>query len=180
MRRTPAFVIYLLVALGILVADLWTKQAVFELMDAAVVDGPGDRPTAVGNEIHLSHGWLSFEPAANTGAFAGTFGDHAWFLVTVSILAVLITAGIVLWPARSAPTLVVSLGLLAGGAVGNLYDRFEHAAVRDFLKVYHWGYTWPNFNLADSSICVGVVLIFIHLWRDSRRQKRAALALNPG
>ena len=183
MSRNPAFVIYLLVALGIMAADLWTKQAVFELMDAAIVERPGDRPTAVGNEIPLIDGWLSFEPAANTGAFAGAFGDHAWFLVTVSILAVLITAGIVLWTARSAPTLVVSLGLLAGGAGGNLYDRFEHAAVRDFVKVYHWDYTWPNFNLADSAICTGVGLLFLReflLWRKSRREPDAKGETVPG
>ena len=173
MSRIPAAVTYLLVALVILAADLWTKQVVFELMDASIVSGHDGRPSARGNEISLIDGWMSFEPAANTGAFAGSFGDHPWFLVTVSVLAVAITAGIVLWPSRSPPTLVVSLGLLAGGAVGNLHDRFEHSAVRDFLKIYHWGHTWPNFNLADSAICTGVGLLFLReflLWRRDRTQ----------
>ncbi len=55
----------------------------------------------------------------------------------------------------------VALGLIAGGAVGNLIDRLMHGAVVDFLDVYWKSYHWPAFNIADSCICVGVVLFFL-------------------
>lgn len=55
----------------------------------------------------------------------------------------------------------VSLGLIAGGAAGNLIDRFRLGAVVDFLDFFIGSYHWPAFNVADSGICVGVVLFFI-------------------
>ncbi len=56
------------------------------------------------------------------------------------------------------------LGLIAGGAIGNLIDRIIHGAVVDFLDVYYKGYHWPAFNVADSAICVGVVMfLFLNL-----------------
>ncbi len=53
-----------------------------------------------------------------------------------------------------------ALGLVLGGAVGNVVDRFRYGAVVDFLDVYMDVHHWPAFNVADSAICVGVVLIF--------------------
>lgn len=55
----------------------------------------------------------------------------------------------------------IALGLIAGGAIGNLIDRIAHGAVIDFLDVYWKGYHWPAFNIADSCICVGVFLFFL-------------------
>ena len=58
----------------------------------------------------------------------------------------------------------LSLGLILGGAVGNLIDRVRHGEVVDFLHFRLWGgYTWPDFNLADSFIVVGVILLVIEL-----------------
>ncbi len=55
----------------------------------------------------------------------------------------------------------LSLGMIAGGAVGNLIDRVNHGAVIDFLDFYYGSYHWPAFNVADSCICVGVGLFLI-------------------
>lgn len=55
----------------------------------------------------------------------------------------------------------VSLGLIAGGAIGNLIDRVRLGAVVDFLDFYFGSYHWPAFNVADSCICVGVGIFFI-------------------
>lgn len=55
----------------------------------------------------------------------------------------------------------LALGLIAGGAIGNLIDRVTRGAVVDFLDVYWKGYHWPAFNIADSCICVGVFLFFL-------------------
>ena len=59
----------------------------------------------------------------------------------------------------------LALGLILGGAVGNLLDRLVYGAVVDFLRLQLWaGYTWPDFNVADSSIVVGVALLVIELF----------------
>jgi signal peptidase II len=65
------------------------------------------------------------------------------------------------WPAQFA------LGLVFGGAIGNLIDRARFGAVVDFLDFYWRGYHWPAFNVADSSISVGVALLALHLLRSS-------------
>lgn len=65
-----------------------------------------------------------------------------------------------LWTATSRLQ-AAALGLILGGAVGNLVDRFRHGAVVDFLDVYLQEWHWPAFNVADSAICVGVVLLIV-------------------
>jgi len=59
----------------------------------------------------------------------------------------------------------LALGLILGGAVGNLLDRLIYGAVVDFLRLQLWGgYSWPDFNVADSSIVIGVALLVIELF----------------
>jgi signal peptidase II len=62
-----------------------------------------------------------------------------------------------LWRAESRLA-TVSLGLIIGGAIGNVIDRLHYGAVMDFLDFYIGGYHWPAFNVADSAITVGAVL----------------------
>jgi signal peptidase II len=76
--------------------------------------------------------------------------------------------------------LTISLGMILGGTIGNMYDRVftkEHA-VRDFLKFYYRGAdgfekVWPLFNLADSLICVGVFLLTVEMLFFDEKKKRA-------
>ncbi len=77
--------------------------------------------------------------------------------VLFSLAAVIIVAGLIYWLRRvSRPLLGVAIGLIVGGAIGNVIDRIRHGAVVDFLD-FHIGYWhWPAFNLADSAICLGV------------------------
>ena len=58
-------------------------------------------------------------------------------------------------------TAVVALGLVVGGAVGNAVDRIVYGAVADFFDVHVAGYSWPAFNIADSAITVGVILLVL-------------------
>ena len=55
----------------------------------------------------------------------------------------------------------ISLGLIVGGAIGNVIDRMRYGAVADFLDFHAFGYHWPAFNVADCAIVVGVALILI-------------------
>ena len=69
--------------------------------------------------------------------------------------------------------MVLALGLLGGGALGNFYDRYFIGCVRDFLKVFRGEWVWPNFNLADSAICIGVGMIFLREifgWGAAKRE----------
>ena len=111
-------------------------------------------------------GFLRLRYTENTGAAFGLF--QGW-TGALSIVAVAIIAAIVLSASKMAgnnPALLVALGLVLGGALGNLADRVTLGYVRDFIDVYgpriEWQgatYTWPVFNMADSSITIGVLLI---------------------
>jgi signal peptidase II len=67
------------------------------------------------------------------------------------------------------PTSAISLGLIAGGIVGNVVDRIRLGHVVDFLLFYIRQYQWPAFNVADSAICCGVALYVIVSWRTERQ-----------
>ncbi|HIU17246.1 MAG TPA: signal peptidase II [Candidatus Avidesulfovibrio excrementigallinarum] len=68
------------------------------------------------------------------------------------------------WP-RYSPALYTGLGLVLGGALGNLIDRIRFRAVVDFLDFYIGDWHWPAFNVADIAICVGAMLACLLLWR---------------
>jgi signal peptidase II len=109
----------------------------------------------------------------NTGIafsmFADNQGEHGKWLLIVFSLAVLGLVGNLLWTACKPEsqehwTLRAALGLVMGGAMGNLYDRIIFGSVTDFLDFF-WGHShFPIFNLADSAITVGAGLLLINLW----------------
>jgi signal peptidase II len=109
----------------------------------------------------------------NTGAafslLAGAGGWQRWFF---TVVAIAISAAIVYTLSRNAgnPTLCVSLSLVLGGALGNLYDRLTLGHVVDFVQLHAAGYYWPAFNVADSAITVGVAIL---VW-DGLRSRSAA------
>ncbi|HWT97818.1 MAG TPA: signal peptidase II [Terriglobales bacterium] len=82
-----------------------------------------------------------------------------WIL---SGVAIAISLGLAVWLTRvSQLVTAIGIGLVIGGALGNVIDRIRFGAVFDFLDFYVGTYHWPAFNVADSCICVGVVLL---LW----------------
>ena len=96
----------------------------------------------------------------NRGVSFGIFGGGAvppWALV---LLAAAIVVMLLAWLKRAENRWVaISIGLVIGGAIGNVIDRLVYGAVLDFLDVHAAGYHWPAFNLADSAITVGIVLL---------------------
>lgn len=162
MNRYLAIILYLAIGGVILGADLWSKDWVFRYLQVNIHKGDDGLPRW--DQTHpkvLWPGKLDLEAAVNLGAFNGWFGNLPGLLRAVSIIAVVVTFLIVAVPARAGPMLVIALGLLAGGAVGNLYDRIVFGGVRDFIKFYHGDWVWPNFNVADSAICTGVGLLLL-------------------
>src|SRR5262249_47428441 len=97
-----------------------------------------------------------------------SFGRWAFVVVALAIVAALLT-----WLRRAGSRLVaVSLGLVIGGAGGNIVDRGTHCAVFGFLRVPVRERHWPAFNLADSGITIGVVLLLADGLLGGRRSSR--------
>ncbi len=138
----------LAVALVTLVLDQLAKWAALAGLD------PGGPPLPVTPFFNLVLVWnrgVSFGMFNSGGAFA------PWLL---SGLALAVVVGLVVWLKRSDQLLTgLGLGLVIGGALGNMIDRIRFGAVVDFLDFHLAGYHWPAFNLADAGICVGAVLL---------------------
>jgi signal peptidase II len=115
----------------------------------------------------------------NPGAAFGIFSDgdpsiRIWFFVVVSVLAIGIIISFFRQLAPGDRLHAFALGLILGGAVGNLVDRLWLGEVVDFLHIKLWGgYSWPDFNFADSFIVVGVALLILELLA-AEGEKRAS------
>jgi signal peptidase II len=112
--------------------------------------------------------------AHNYGAafsfLASAGGWQRWFF---TILAIVVSIVLTVWMKRlkaNAKLEAISLALILGGAIGNVIDRVAHGYVIDFLDVYVGSYHWPAFNIADSAICVGAVLLIFDSFRSKTEQ----------
>jgi signal peptidase II len=88
-------------------------------------------------------------------------GWQRWFFVVIALIA---TTVLVIWLKRLKPTekwMAVTISLVLGGAIGNLYDRISYGYVIDFIDVYYQSHHWPVFNVADSAISIGVVMMLM-------------------
>jgi signal peptidase II len=80
-----------------------------------------------------------------------------------------------IWQSRGGPALtLVALGLVLGGAAGNLFDRVASGSVTDFIQVFIGSYEWPSFNVADSAITVGALLLGWDMIRARERKQHGA------
>jgi len=109
--------------------------------------------------------WFNLTLQHNTGAafsfLSNAGGWQRWFF---TVVASVISAGIVAWlwlMPRGQRLLALSLGLILGGAIGNLWDRVTMGYVVDFISVHYRQYYFPAFNVADSSITVGAVCMLL-------------------
>ena len=146
------------VALIIVVLDQLTKALVlgtFETGQALAV-------TPFFNLVLVWNRGVSFGMFGSGGAFA------PWLL---SGLALAVVIGLVAWLRRTDQWLTaLGLGLVIGGALGNVIDRIRFGAVVDFLDFHAAGWHWPAFNVADASIVVGAALLLADGLLVSRRQ----------
>lgn len=113
----------------------------------------------------------------NTGAafsfLADAGGWQRWFF---AVIAVVVSVVIVLWIKRleqHEKWQAIALALILGGALGNVIDRIWLGYVVDFIQVYYQQWYWPAFNIADSAIFIGVVMIIIDTIRESRAEKKS-------
>ena len=142
---------WFLVSVLIVVLDLWTKDIATQSLTLY-------RP------VELTS-WLNMTLAHNYGAAFSFLSDAGgWQRWLFTGLASVVTLVLIVWlfrlSAREKLT-AAALGLIIGGAVGNLVDRVNHGYVVDFIDVYYRDWHWPAFNLADSAITCGVILLLI-------------------
>lgn len=128
-------------------------------------------------------GFFNLVLTFNTGVSFGILGGAAtWKPWLLSLLALAIVAALLVWLRRQPePLLALAVGLVAGGALGNVIDRVRFGAVVDFLDFYLGEWHWPAFNLADSAITVGVaLLVFDGLFRAGRGGRNSDSAADRG
>lgn len=98
-------------------------------------------------------------------------GWQRWFF---SAIAAAVSFMLVLWLARVRPEQrwePIALALILGGALGNLYDRLTLGYVVDFISLHYQQHRWPSFNIADSAICAGAVMLLLDLWRSKETEE---------
>ena len=161
-RRLTALVI----AMGVFALDRWSKWLVNNSFTAF------DIKTVIPGFFNIVH---SENPGVAFGIFAeNTSHSRTLLLVGLSVVAILILAGM-LWKIDRQDNLTATgLALIFGGAIGNVYDRVRVGAVTDFLDFYAGSYHWYTFNLADSAICVGAGLLILSMLSSSRKKEADA------
>src|ERR1700686_2108762 len=157
--------VHFLLALIVVLLDRWTKRVV-----AARIP--------MFTHIQIIPGFFRLTHTENTGAAFSLFADSPshWktgLLIGFSVIAMVIVS-VLLWRQASSLTITgIALSLILGGGVGNLWDRGASGRGGDFLLFYVKQYQWPVFNLADSAIVVGAILLVIEiLWGKSGAHER--------
>jgi signal peptidase II len=153
-------VILLLTALTILVADQLTKALV--VANLAV----GQKARLVGDLVQVWH-------AQNRGAAFSLFQGGTVIFLIVSVLSI----GMVAYFHRNlrdrTPWLHVVLGIVLGGTLGNFIDRLRQGSVTDWLSVGIGDTRWPTFNVADSSVVIGIGILVVYLFLTSPDRREA-------
>src|ERR1700736_6639280 len=144
-------------ALAVIIVDHVTKTAV------ATLFLPGESRIVIPHVLYLTY-------VQNYHGAFGLFGTHP-LLLTAS--AALVLVGFYLWYRKegATPFVHVAFALIFGGAVGNIIDRLRFGYVHDFIDLR----VWPVFNVADSAITVGVLLLLVQMLAHERRQPAASV-----
>jgi signal peptidase II len=97
-------------------------------------------------------------------------GWQRWFFTIIAF----VVSALMLWWLRQTNQkqimLPVAFSLIIGGAIGNAYDRLVHGYVIDFLVLYYQDWYWPAFNVADSAICIGAILLIIDMFKNKEEK----------
>jgi signal peptidase II len=148
---------WLWLSLSIVVSDQITKNLITDWLDY--------------HQSENIFAGLNMTLVYNTGAafsfLSQAGGWQRWFFI---ILTSGVSLALIYWLAtlpRQRKWLAVALALVLGGAIGNLVDRIRLGYVIDFIDVYYKHWHWPAFNVADSAICIGAIMLIIDaIWFD--------------
>lgn len=158
-KSVKRLLVFSIATVLVIVADLVTKQLVIDNMQ-------------VGDSVTLISGFLRITYILNSGAAFGLLSQHRWIFLVVSVA---IIAAILIYAIKKglpSLTVAISLGLVAGGGIGNMIERVRLGYVTDmidfvFLPFWKW-----IFNLADACVCVGaVILVLWFVFSDVKNKK---------
>lgn len=148
----------LMLIIVFLIIDIVSKLVVSNLMN-------------VNDSIIVFKNFFSITYVRNTGAAFSVFAGERWLLLIVSIIIISL---IVYYLYKNKPRTkieMVGYSMILGGAIGNFIDRIIYGYVIDFFDFYIFGYDYPIFNMADSFIFVGVILLIECTWRCKNGNK---------
>ncbi len=150
-KNKKLFFLGVFIAIIAMFLDLFSKRLAFETLESQV---PLDH-IEVFSFFNLVRVW-------NHGVSFGMFNNLEFGQIIFSAIVAIITVVMLVWLYRNQKLyLTWALGLIIGGALGNLADRIKNGAVADFLDFHLASYHWPAFNLADSFVFIGVALLLI-------------------
>jgi signal peptidase II len=163
-RKYVLFSVFMVISLAL---DQWTK-----MMARADL-----RPRGPFNPKVIVSGYFDLRYAENPGVAFSMLQEIPGGRVLLTLLALLALVMVLLY-LRKTPVentrLHVALGLVGGGAIGNLVDRVAYGKVTDFIVWKVGLHEWPAYNIADAALCVGVGLILLDMILESRRARAAA------
>lgn len=150
---------FYIIALFVIALDQLTKWLIVKYLE-------------LGESIPVIENFLYITSHRNRGAAWGILEGQMWFFYAITVIVII---GIIYYMQRSAKgnwLLGVSLAFMLGGAIGNFIDRIVRKEVVDFINTYIFGYDFPVFNIADSALVVGVVLLMIQMLLEERKLKK--------
>lgn len=124
-----------------------------------------------GESIKIIQDFIYITSHRNRGAAFGILQGKMWLFFIITAIVVVAVIFYLQKYGRKEPLLGTSLALILGGAIGNFIDRLFRGEVVDFIDVKLFSYDYPIFNIADSALVIGVILMIIYTIRDGREQK---------
>lgn len=158
MKRQYYIGISLFITIIILVLDQITKFIIASSMK-------------VGDSFEVIPNFLNITSHRNDGAAWGILSGKMSFFFIITIIILVVLTVFYIKEAKNNLLMQIAISLLFAGALGNFIDRVLHGEVVDFVDTYIFGYNFPIFNVADSSLTIGVLLIIIALLTDMKKEE---------
>ena len=158
-RSVIRLIILAVVTVAAVAADIISKQIIINNMK-------------VGESVTLIPGLLRLTYIRNSGAAFGMLADKRWVFLVLSVVIIVLIFGYALFKGVSSKLSAVSLGLIAGGGVGNMIERVIAGDVTDFIDFYFIpAWKWV-FNIADACVCIGAALLILHFIIAEVKEKK--------
>lgn len=151
------YTLFFLILVPVLAVDQWTKSYIDSVM-------------SLHDSFPVIQGFFNITYIRNPGAAFGFLAGaspafRSIFFLSVTAVAIVLILYFIMKTSREGMLLTASLSLILSGALGNLIDRVRFGEVIDFLDVYLGSHHWPAFNVADSAISIGAVLLILEMFR---------------
>lgn len=151
--------IYYLIALAIIAIDQISKWLIVAKME-------------IGESFSIIENVLYITSHRNRGAAWGILEGQMWFFYIVTIIVTVVLIYFLQTWAKGKLMLSLGISFMLAGAIGNFIDRLFRKEVVDFIDVYIFTYNYPIFNIADSSLVIGVIIMAIQMIKEEKAAKK--------